>query len=233
MTAPLPDYSPDFYRDYAMQYARVADQFRQSMYLKTSHPRLRHDWDLWDRLVELAPGKRGLDAGCGAGARDVFHAWSLGYDVTGVDAIEENIQTARELHPEIADRVLVANMEQPLPFEDDTFEFAACNAVIQHIAPQTVRAVVLPELARVLEPGGVLQLMFKNGTGVLTVFDRDYGTDRSFQLYDETELLGVLSSQGMELIEAGSPEELGGLIYFTDPKPVDHCVFFVRKLRCY
>jgi hypothetical protein len=39
--------------------------------------------------VEQAPGRRGLDAGCGAGARDVFHSYSDGYDVIGVDAIEE------------------------------------------------------------------------------------------------------------------------------------------------
>lgn len=225
----LLDYSPGFYREHAWQYAQVAAEFRQSVYLKSSHPKLRHDWDLWERLTELAPGKRGLDAGCGAGARDVFHAWSEGYDITGIDAIAENIQAARDLHPEIADRVFVADLEQPLPFADGTFDFAACNAVIQHIAPNRVRAVVLPELARILRPGGVLQLMFKNGAGIATVYDRDYGAERSFQLYDEGEVLEILQRRGMELVEADSPEQLGGLLYFTDPKPVEHCVFFARK----
>jgi len=226
---PIPDYSPEFYREHAQQYAQVAAEFRQSVYLKSSHPKLRHDWDLWERLLQLAPGQRGLDAGCGAGARDVFHSWTQGYAVTGIDAVAENIQAARDRHPEIADRVLVANLEQPLPFAAATFDFVACNAVIQHIAPDLVRQVVLPELPRVLRPGGVLQLMFKNGAGVLTVFDRDYGTERSFQLYDERELLGILQDCGMELIAADTPEELGGLLYFTDPKPVEHCVFFARK----
>ena len=225
----LGDYSPTFYRKYAQQYASVSEEFRQSVYLKSSHPRLKHDWDLWDRLIELAPGRRGLDAGCGAGARDVFHGWQNGYDVTGIDAIPENIQAARDLHPEIGGHVLVANLEKSLPFEDGSFDFVACNAVIQHIAPDLVRRVVLPELARVLRQGGVLQLMFKNGDGIITVFDRDYGTERSFQLYDERELLKVLKRYDTELIEAASPDELGGLLYFTDPKPVDHCVFFARK----
>ena len=161
---------------------QVAQEFRQSVYVKSSHPKLKHDWDLWDRLFELAPGMRGLDAGCGAGARDVLHAWSLGYDVTGVDSIEENIQAARDLHPEIADRVLVADLERPLPFPDETFDFVACNAVIQHIAPEIGYATVLPELVRILRDGGALQIMFKNGNGVVTVFDRDYGTEHSFQL---------------------------------------------------
>ncbi len=223
-----PDYSPEFYRQYADRYARVAEEFRQSVYIRSSHPHLKNDWDLWDRLLELAPGKRGLDAGCGAGARDVLHAWSLGYDVTGIDAIAENIGLARDLHPEIASQVFVANLEERLPFDEGSFDFVACNAVIQHIAPAEVYRTVLPELVRVLRPAGVLQLMFKNGEGVARVFDRDYGVERAFQLYDEREVLEVLRGHGMELVE-GVSNELGGLLYFTDPKPMEHCVFFSRK----
>ena len=224
-----PDYSSNFYRHYARQYAQVSDQFLQSVYSKTSHPSLTNDWDLWDRLTQLAPGRRGLDAGCGAGARDVFHAWLLGYDIIGIDAIEENIQAARDLHTEIADRVFVADLGHRLPFDDASFDFVACNAVIQHMEPEVVRDVVLPQFTRVLISGGILQLMFKTGTGVATVFDKDYGTDRSFRLYEECELLGILQDLGMTLIEAKSPNDLGGFIYFTDPKGLDHCVFFARK----
>ena len=223
------DYSANFYHDYAGRYAQVSGEFIQSVYTKTSHPKLRHDWDLWDRMMELAPGRRGLDAGCGAGARDVLHACSEGYDVVGIDAIEENIQAAREMHPELTDRVSVADLTNALPFEDVSFDFLACNAVIQHIDPEIVRDVVLPEFARVLRPGGVLELMFKCGEGVITVFDKDYGIDRTFRLYQDSELLGILGGLGLSLIEAESPEALGGLLYFTDPKPVDHCVFFARK----
>ena len=121
-----------------------------------------------------------MDAGCGFGARDVFHAYSHGYDVIGIDAIDENIQAAQELHPEIADRVFVADLANALPFNDASFDFVACNAVIQRIAPETVERVVLPELVRVLRRGGVLELMFKYGEGVITVFDRDYVIDRTF-----------------------------------------------------
>ena len=222
-------YSADFYREHAQRYSEVAHGFIQSVYIKSSHPLLRNDSDAWERLKTLATGKRGLDAGCGAGARDVFSMWSQGYDMVGVDAIVENIEEARNQHPEIADRVYVADMRQPLPFEDASFDFVACNAVIQHIEPELVREVVLPELARVLRPKGVLQFMLKNGTGIITVFDRDYGVERTFQLYDEREMLEVLQEHGMVLIEAESPDTLGGFLYFTDPKPVDHCLFFARK----
>ena len=224
-----PDYSAAFYRDHAERYADVAHQFLQSVYIKSSHAALKGDVDLLERLKELTPGRRGLDAGCGAGARDVYHFWQNGYDIYGIDAIEENIQKARELHPEIADRVSVADLRVALDYPDAPFDFVLCNAVIQHVAPQVVMTVTVRELARVLKPGGILQLMFKNGRGVKTVYDRDYGVERSFQLYDEHEMLRALQSYGLTLVEAEAADSLGGMMYFTDPKPVDHCVFYARK----
>ena len=180
--------------------------------------------------MQLAPGRKGLDAGCGAGARDVFHAWSQGYDVVGIDSVEENILETRVLHPEIADNVFVADLKRPLPFNDESFDFVACNAVIQHIEPDVVQEVVLPGITRVLRPGGVLQLMFKCGEDFTTVFDKDYGIARSFRLYQESELLEILSGLDMTLIQDRDPGKLSGLMYFTDPKGVDHCVFYARKL---
>ena len=224
-----PDFSEAFYRKHAQRYAEVAHQFLQSVYIQSSHPALRGDDDLRERLKELAPGRRGLDAGCGAGARDVHHFWQSGYDIYGVDAVEENIQQARELHPEIADRVAVADLRLPLEFPNADFDFIACNAVIQHITPQAVIEVTLPEFARVLRPGGILQLMFKNGHGVQTVYDRDYAVERSFHLYAEDEILDWLQSHDFDLVEAEASDQLGGIMYFSDPKPMEHCVFYVRK----
>ena len=224
------DFSEEFYRHHAHRYSEVAHQLIQSVYLRSSHPALKGDLDLLERLKELTPDTRGLDAGCGAGARDVHQFWREGYDIYGIDAVEENVQMAKQLHPEIADRVSVADMRYPLTFLDRDFDFIICSAVIQHIAPDLVFDVTLPELARVLRPNGVLQLMFKNGHGVKTVFDRDYGVERSFQLYDEHEILETLSRYGIRLVEAPTSDLLGGLMYFTDPKPVDHCVFYARKV---
>ena len=223
------DYSEEFYEQHSERYAEVAHQLLQSVYIRSSHPALKGDMDLLERLKELIPGRRGLDAGCGAGARDVYDFWNNGYDIYGIDAVEENIQVAKQLHPEIADRVSVADMRYPLKFADGSFDFVICSAVIQHIAPEQVFDVTLRELARVLNSGGILQLMFKNGHGVETVFDRDYGVDRSFQLYDEQDILRNLKSYGMSLVEGEDSEALGGIMYFTDPKPMQHCVFFARK----
>ena len=227
-TEPI-DYSEKFYQRNSQRYAQVSYQLLQSIYIHSSHSALHGDLDLLERLKELVPGGRGLDAGCGAGARDVYDFWNSGYDIYGIDAVEENIRVTKQLHPEIADRVSVADLRYPLEFAYRSFDFVICNAVIQHIAPEQVFEVTLRELTRVLKPGGVLQLMFKNGHGVKTVFDQDYGVNRSFQLYDEHDILRELKSCGMSLVEGEDPSLLGGIMYFTDPKPVQHSVFFARK----
>ena len=223
------DFSESFYRRHAQRYAEVSHGFIQSVYTNVSHPALTSDTDLIDRLREMVPaGARGLDAGCGAGARDVFFYWQEGYDIHGVDAVEENIGEARRLHPEIADRVSVADLREPLDYPDASFDFVICNAVIQHIAPAIVFAVTLPELARALKPGGVLQLMFKVGSGVASVYDRDYAAERAFQLYGVDEVLDLLEERRLSIVPAEG-DRLGGVMYFTDPKPTDHCVLFARK----
>ncbi len=224
-----PDFSESFYKEHAQRYAVVSHNFIQSVYSDVSHPGLTGDMALVDRLQELVPkGSRGLDAGCGAGARDVFDYWQKGYDIYGIDAVEENIEEARRLHPEIAERVSVVDLREPLASLDSSFDFVMCNAVIQHIEPDIALNTTLPELARVLKPGGILQLMFKYGNGIATIYDRDYGTDRTFQLYDVNEVIDTLTAQGLRVIPEDG-ERLGGVMYFKDPKPMDHCVFFARK----
>ena len=39
-----------------------------------------------------------------------------GYDIHGIDSIEENIHQARRLHPEIAQRVSVTDLREPLNY---------------------------------------------------------------------------------------------------------------------
>ena len=223
--------SEDFYSRHAQRYAEVSHEFIQSIYNNVSHPGLTGDLVLIERMKELIPEEaRGLDAGCGSGARDVFFYWREGYDIVGIDAVPENIRVAQELHPEISQRVSVADLSKPLDYPSSYFDFALCNAVIQHIPTKLVAGVTLPELARVLKTGGYLQLMFKVGSGIETLYDKDYGADRSFQLYDADEIVALLSGLGLVIVPQEG-KELGGVMYFTDPKPADHCVFYARKIR--
>jgi len=226
----MSDYSEKWYTHHANRYAEVSRELLQSVYIESSHPKCTSDPGLVEHVTTIAPGKCGLDAGCGAGARDVYNLWSAGYDIYGMDSVKENIEAAVRLHPEIADRLSVADLRKELRFPAASFDFVMCNAVIQHICPEIVEGVTLPEMCRVLKQGGILQLVFKKGSGVLTMFDKDYGAERTFLLYDEQELLRILESLGMELVEAESSDQLGGLMYFTDPKRVAHGAFYARKL---
>lgn len=227
----LPDFSTAFYTRNAQRYSEVSHSYLQSMYVKSSHPGLKGDLDLMSRMQDLVPaGSRGLDAGCGAGARDVFMYWHRGYDIYGVDVVEENVEEARRLHPEIADRVSEVDLRASLPYPDGSFDFVLCNAVIQHITPEIALEVTLPEFARLLDRGGVLQLMFKVGSGIATVHDKDYGVDRAFQLYSEDEVIAVLEGLGLSVSPLDG-DKLGGVMYFTDPKRSDHCVLFARRSR--
>jgi len=223
--------SDAFYHSNSRRYAEVSNDALQIPYDNVSHPKLTGDQDLIARMKELIPqNDKGLDAGCGAGARDVFLYWSAGYDISGVDAVPENILVAKETHPEISDRVSVADLSQPLPLPSGELDFVMCNAVIQHIFPALVKDVTLPELARVLKVGGVLQLMFKVGDGMTTVYDGAYGLNRTFQLYGADAITSILSGLGLEVLPLDE-NKLSGLMYFTDPKPMDHCVLFARKIK--
>ena len=230
MTNNTPHYSQfslEFYRERASEYAAL-----RQVFANRSHPEFVEDRDLYRRLAGLATPGPGLDAGCGAGALEMSHLAQLGFEMYGLDAVAENIQVARSLRPEFAGRLRVADIRDPLPFGDSSFEIVLCNAVIQHIPRDTVFATVLPEFARVLRPGGVLQLMFKPGRGVATAVDGAYGSAgvaRSFALYDEDELLEALAALGLFLIEEGADGKMGGLLYFDDNKPMRHCVFWARK----
>lgn len=230
LEAALPE-SLAFYRENASKYAGVAYDSLSTTIKQASIPGLRFDVDIIRRLVALAPGSRGLDAGCGAGARDVDLLSKRGCDMTGVDLVAENIAVAVELHPELVGRLQVADLGKPLPFPNEAYDFVLCNAVIQHLPLETTMTVTLPELVRVLRPGGVLQLMFKNGEGPCEVTDGAYdgGVVRAFNLYNPVELLKVLKSLGCVLVEEGLAGELGGIMYFTDDKPMRHCFFYVTK----
>ena len=202
----------------------------QRVWANTSHPLLKGNHSLIDALVEMAPGPRGLDAGCGAGAIDVADLVDRGLDLVGFDAIEENVEAALRLHPSLTGRVHVADLSEPLDFPEAGFDFVMCNAVIQHLQPEAVFRTTIPELARVLKPGGVLQLVFKCGRGTVTLHDPDYDVVRSFQLFDEHKVVVALQGQGMALVPARSEHSLGGLMYYTNNNGLEHCAIWARKI---
>jgi len=106
-------------------------------------------------LMNVRPGARVLDVGCGTGA-DVRALASLvgpEGDAVGVDSSRSMIDTARTRAPtDSAARFEVADA-LALPFEDASFDAVRCERVLQHV-PDPDR--VLAEMARVARPGAVV-----------------------------------------------------------------------------
>lgn len=128
----------------------------------------------------------------------------------------------------MSDADLIERLKELVPTPARGLDFVVCNSVVQHVTPEAVEATVLPSLACLLAPSGVLLLAFKSGIGELSIYDRDFRATRSFILHDEDKIAGWLSASGLNLIPRGK-EFPGGLIRFRDGKGVPHVVGFWRK----
>jgi SAM-dependent methyltransferase len=103
-----------------------------------------------DLLGDVA-GRRILDAGCGSGplAADLTRR---GASVAGFDASPEMVRLARKRLGDDVD-LRVADLTQPLPYDDESFDDAAAVLVLHYLEDWSRP---LRELRRVLVPGGRL-----------------------------------------------------------------------------
>ncbi len=109
-------------------------------------------------LMGVAAGERVLDVGCGSGVvtREIAERVGAGGRVVGLDPSPALLAVAHELAQEagIGDRVeFRKGSALQLPFPDGSFDAVLCVTVLSHV-PGGEGAI--PELARVLRPGGRL-----------------------------------------------------------------------------
>ncbi|MBI3966609.1 MAG: methyltransferase domain-containing protein [Chloroflexi bacterium] len=107
-------------------------------------------------LLEIRPGERALDVGCGSGvvARDLVRRVGPVGGVVGVDPSPAFLAIARELATTagLADQIdFRLGDARALPFDAAEFDVAVAATTLSHV-PDAERAI--PELARVLRPGG-------------------------------------------------------------------------------
>jgi ubiquinone/menaquinone biosynthesis C-methylase UbiE len=115
-----------------------------------------------DTLISLLPDTNHavLDAGCAYG-RDAAYLTSKDAEVMGIDYSDAFVTKAHEMHPTIP----ITKMDvRKLDFPDQTFGGVWCNAVLLHLNDQDI-ATALREFNRVVVPGGVVLISFKEGTG--------------------------------------------------------------------
>lgn len=133
---------PDHYDTFADAYARANDNG------------LFNRWYARPAVLELlgdVAGRRILDAGCGSGPL-LADLEELGASVTGFDASPAMIRLARTRLGDEAD-LQVADLTQPLPYEDEAFDDALAVLVLHYLEDWSRP---LAELRRVLKPGGRL-----------------------------------------------------------------------------
>jgi MPBQ/MSBQ methyltransferase len=116
-------------------------------------PAVQH---LLDRL-DVGPGSRLLDVGCGIGGASRMAAMA-GAEVTGVDLTPEFVETATALTSRVGldDRVsFVTTPAESLPLEDGSFD----AAILVHVGMNVPdKGALFGEVHRVLAPGGAFGL---------------------------------------------------------------------------
>jgi ubiquinone/menaquinone biosynthesis C-methylase UbiE/glycosyltransferase involved in cell wall biosynthesis len=110
--------------------------------------------ELTKRRMELKPGSRVLDFGCGWGRITRFFLKDIDpEDLIGVDVIDEAVQLCRETR--LPCDVRKVQPLPPLPFPEASFDCIVSFSVFSHLSEKYARA-WMEELRRVLKPGGVL-----------------------------------------------------------------------------
>ncbi len=94
-------------------------------------------------------GERVLDLGCGYGWYSDYFA-SIGARPTGVDGSEKMLEIAREKYSDVD--FILADIEKPLPFDDEFFDIVFSNQVLMDIENAEF---VISECERVLKSGGI------------------------------------------------------------------------------
>ena len=109
--------------------------------------------DFMDRLIDLVPGKRVLELGCGAASLSPKIIEYKPAHVTGIDistkAVEISNQIVGELNTNVPVQFLEMNAES-LDFEDDSFDLVFGVGILHHLDLKTTSE----EMKRVLKPGG-------------------------------------------------------------------------------
>lgn len=195
---------------YTMGYG---DEFRRVLERRSAQS---HAADL---LPLLRRGMRVLDFGCGTGSISVGLAEAVAPgELHGIDMEESQIAIATAAAK--AGRHDNAFFQQgdaaALPFEDDEFDAAHCNAVLMHV-PGT--QAVLAEVKRVLKPGGLLSVRELNTPS--SFIEPDFGQlDGAWTTFSGLlsangghpgmgrEIAGVLREDGWENVRANGSFEL-------------------------
>lgn len=161
-------------------------------------------------MLDLKPGVRFFDAGCGAGGASVLAAATYGCEVTGLDACQALLAIARERLPQ---SVFVPGDLEQLPFVTGYFDAVlAANSVI--FVENIQQA--LGELRRIVRSGGRVAItswgkpeqceMRDVFAAVASVLPQRSGGGGPFAWSADSALANVVSQAGLNVIGEGGSQ---------------------------
>lgn len=143
-----------------------------------SGPRAATERQITTDMLEISPGDRVIDVGCGPGNYTRYLAEAAGDGlVVGLDASEAMVAAAAKKGGG-ANLAYLRGDACSLPFDDGVFD-AACSVGVIHMIEEPMAA--LEEMVRVLAPGGRLAILAscarkgrpRRVRGGVTIFARD------------------------------------------------------------
>jgi ubiquinone/menaquinone biosynthesis C-methylase UbiE len=122
--------------------------------------RQRRDYTVEQVSRHCAPGSRVLDLGCGTGPV-LVELMRRGFECTGMDYSPDMLDFARQRIREAGfdDSRIQQGDCRKTPFADASFDAVVCLGVISYVENYEV---VLAEMRRILKPGGLLVVSFRN-----------------------------------------------------------------------
>lgn len=148
------------------------EQWDEASFLETGRADAARFVEQLTAIAPHAPRTRALDFGCGVGR--VTQGLAAFFDaVVGVDVAASMIRRARALNTNPRCRFVANRAPHLKQFPDAAFSVVYTRLVLQHVRPKFVRRYI-PELIRVLAPGGVLMFQLPEviGPDPLEVFER-------------------------------------------------------------
>jgi ubiquinone/menaquinone biosynthesis C-methylase UbiE len=153
---------PDPYASIADADASVQARLADVLELRAGDPQQQAMLQAYLSDLQLPPGARALEVGCGTGAVSRTIGATLGVPVVGVDPCPAFVTRARELAKGVGGLAFVQGDGRALQLDAASFDLVVFHTTLCHM-PEPERA--LREACRVLRPGGWL-----------AAFDGDYVT---------------------------------------------------------
>lgn len=161
--------------------------------------------------LDLDPGSRILDVGCGSGRHTAAAYRFPGAVVVGVDLAWADLAATRQrlqLHDRLNEHgggrwALCAADGLHLPFADGRFDLVICAEVLEHIP---AHADAIAEITRVLRPGGdlVVSVPRYGPERLCWALSAEYAADDGghVRIYRKQKLIALLRHAGLEVSSA-------------------------------